>query len=115
MSVAGQPGEGIDVTVEGTIYTVSDSLEHDTPYVWRVRGIAGDVDGAWSELRQFTTEPAEDSGDGDDVISELPVPALVAPGHEFENISVQPTFEWAAVERADYYVLHINKLDPKNW
>ena len=113
MSVAGQPGEEIDVTVEGTIYTVSDSLEHDTPYVWRVRGVAGNVDGAWSDLRQFTTEAAEDSGDGDDVVTELPVPALVAPGHESENISTQPTFEWAAVERADYYVLHINKLDPE--
>ena len=85
-----QSGEQIDVLVDSTTYTMTDSLEFGRSYVWKVRGATEEIAGAWSELQQFTTEAAEDTGDGDDTITELAAPVLVAPDDSSENISTQP-------------------------
>jgi Leucine-rich repeat (LRR) protein len=42
----------------------------------------------------------------------LTAPKPVSPNNEATGVSLQPSFEWEAVEGADYYILHANRLDP---
>ena len=44
INVDGQPDVQIDVLVEGTTYTVSDSLAYGTSYEWKVQAAAGSID-----------------------------------------------------------------------
>ncbi|REL23932.1 T9SS C-terminal target domain-containing protein [Rhodohalobacter sp. SW132] len=96
----------IDVEIPGTRYTFSNSLEPEEQYTWRVRALQEDRQSNWSEERTFVTEPAKEE------IVQLDIPEKILPAKDEENSSITPTFEWSAVDGADYYLIYSVSLNP---
>ncbi|WP_340106965.1 T9SS type A sorting domain-containing protein, partial [Rhodohalobacter sp. 8-1] len=100
----GTAGNVIDIMVEGISITLTDSLAYDSSYEWRVRGVTGNTEGEWSSLWQYTTEQSYEE------VVALHAPEQVSP--VYGQVDNTPTFEWTAVEGADHYILHSNRIDP---
>jgi len=76
----------------------ASSLENNTVYYWRVRGINPDGEGAWSTVRSFTT------------IASIPgAPSLIAPANEATSVPVTPKLVWSKLEGALSYNLQLSK------
>lgn len=95
----------IEADVTDTSYVHSSSLETGTTHHWRVRAVVNNEPGEWSNIWEFTTATAEEK-------PALASPVLHAPSNNIETESYTPTFEWAAVEGADYYVLQAGTQQP---
>ncbi|MHB0935375.1 MAG: fibronectin type III domain-containing protein [Armatimonadota bacterium] len=70
-----------------------------TPYFWRVRAVsAGGVDGVWSPVWAFTTQPID-----------LPptAPTLLAPANQATDVSVTPALSWTSVLGATSYRVQV--------
>ncbi|MDZ7755195.1 fibronectin type III domain-containing protein [Rhodohalobacter sp.] len=97
------------------------SLDYETTYYWRVRAVNSDGASDWSSTRSFTTESNGNddggsgsgggSGGGDDSPAQG-APGLKSPSDQSNNVSLTPEFEWSVVENADYYILHVNSVNP---
>ncbi|NBC65098.1 MAG: T9SS type A sorting domain-containing protein [Bacteroidetes bacterium] len=95
----------IETDVTDTSYVHSSSLEAGTTHHWRVRAVVNGEPGEWSNIWEFTTAATEET-------PALASPVLHAPSNDIETESYTPTFEWAAVEGADYYVLQAGTQTP---
>ncbi|MEX0720334.1 MAG: T9SS type A sorting domain-containing protein [Balneolaceae bacterium] len=86
-----------ELDIESTTISLEETLENDTQYYWRVRGVNSGGNGEWSEAWSFTT------------IIEVPeIVILEEPVNESENVSTTPAFTWNASERADTYELELS-------
>ena len=75
-------------------YSVSQAgLDIATKYYWRMRLIADNIPGLWSEVYNFTTG--------------LDSPTLIKPFNEAEKVNVSCEFSWQSVDQAEYYKLQI--------
>jgi hypothetical protein len=88
-------------STEGEVHQF-ENLENDE-HTFRVR--AEDNEGAFSEWaeRSFTVDDQEEK---------LVAPTQVSPSDEEMDVSLTPTIEWESVDGADYYILHVNGLNP---
>ncbi|MCK5741033.1 MAG: fibronectin type III domain-containing protein, partial [Chlorobi bacterium] len=86
------------ITTEETEAT-SDKLAINTEYTWRVRAIAQEVEGEWSDKRTFTTK---------DIV--LAAAVLSEPLADAKNVPLDFEFKWEAVEGADKYSLILTKI-----
>jgi len=79
------------------------SLEYDTTYYWRVRAVVDGDYSAWSAVGAFSTESME-------VIDQtIGIPLLLSPAAGDEEISLNPLFQWDAVDGAEEYELVVSK------
>jgi hypothetical protein len=94
----------IDAEVNGTSYSVknNESLNPETLYKWRVRGVKDGIEGEWSTIAEFTTQ-AEGGGTGNNGKG----PQKSTPAKDEKNVSKKPTFKWNKVEDADSYELEV--------
>ena len=99
---AGQAGTTLDVTINATSFTLSDSLESNVSYVWRVRALNNETEGEWSEFWEFETG-TDRTGEQDDFVC---APVLLAPEHMEQVEPDLLTFEWSSSD-ADEYILHL--------
>ncbi len=84
---------------EQTIASVDDGT-----YYWRVRGVHGEVYGAWSEVFTLTIDTVPPAA-----------PALITPDDSSE-VSDQPlTFSWSAVDGATLYHLRLTRNTPADY
>ncbi len=79
-----------------TNFQVSDVLEKNTLYYWRIRASNNEGTSLWSDRSSFTT-----GGLGAEV------PILLYPEQLAEMIPVDMTFDWDDAERADRYQLQV--------
>ena len=86
--------------VGDTLLVVSDPLNYNTHYFWRVRGVNLAGKGEWSQTWSFFTEYA------------LEQPDLVSPDDGLLDTHIPTTFYWKPVDGALDYVLEIAK-DPE--
>ncbi|MDG5766311.1 chitobiase/beta-hexosaminidase C-terminal domain-containing protein [Balneolales bacterium ANBcel1] len=80
-------------------YALTESLDYETVYFWRVRGVNEGGEGEWSAVWSFTTEDAP-----------IPVPepvVLLMPENGAESIALQPPFSWEEADWADTYELEV--------
>lgn len=78
----------------------ASSLENNTVYYWRVRGINPDGAGPWSTVRSFTT------------IASIPgAPSLIAPANEATSVPVTPKLVWSKLSDAVSYNLQLSKSE----
>ncbi|MEX1268757.1 MAG: hypothetical protein WEA56_07115, partial [Balneolaceae bacterium] len=92
----------IDETgISGTDFEITEDLDLDTEYFWRVRGVNDDGEGDWSNPFSFSTE--EDIPDAPDQV------VLISPSNGAEDVSLQPTLDWGAADRADSYELMLSE------
>jgi hypothetical protein len=70
-------------------------LEPLTEYYWRVAAVYGTQTTPWSASRKFTTQ-------------DIPVPLLVAPTNLSDDLPLDITLEWGAVENAQHYNVQIS-------
>ena len=70
-------------------------LEPLTEYYWRVSTVYGDQTTPWSATRKFTTQ-------------DIPVPLLVAPTNQSDDLPLEITLEWGAIENAQHYNVQIS-------
>jgi hypothetical protein len=85
-----------DSALAETSRTLSSPLDYGTTYLWRVRGRNAGGNGAWSEIRRFTT-----------VVAAPDVVGLIDPSHGAKGISTSPVFTWTPLESALMYQLQV--------
>lgn len=104
----------VDREVSGTSFTITDNLDFETVYSWRVRGVNDGNEGDWSAAAEFTTLADDDSGSGtggeDGGDTPIQAPSILTPEDGEENVSLTPLLSWSNVE-ADYYILHLDSPD----
>ncbi|HEX9659909.1 MAG TPA: T9SS type A sorting domain-containing protein, partial [Rhodothermales bacterium] len=87
-----------DSALATTTDTVDVPLGHDTRHYWRVRARNAGGDGAWSEVRTFTT-----------IVAAPEAVTLIHPADSAIGVSVTPVFEWDALASALTYQLHVSE------
>jgi hypothetical protein len=87
----------ISESTEDTTTALSDILENNSRYYWRVRGENSGVSGLWSEIRSFVT-----------IIAEPEQVELESPGDGEELIPVTPVLSWLGAERAESYRVRLS-------
>jgi hypothetical protein len=85
-----------DSALTETSRTLSSPLEFGSTYFWRVRGRNAGGNGAWSEVRSFTT-----------IVAVPDAVALLEPTDGSKGVSLSPVFSWTSLESALYYQLQI--------
>jgi outer membrane protein assembly factor BamB len=83
-------------SVSQTQVTLSDSLDFNHRYYWRVRTISLDITSSWSAVRSFTT-----------IIERPGAFARVSPTNGAEGIDVPVSLVWESSERASLYEVRI--------
>ncbi len=88
------------IDIASLSYQAEQDLNPDQKLYWRVRGSNDGVLGEWSDIWSFTTVP-------------LPPEQVVlsAPVDSAGSISLQPTFEWNAADRAYSYEFQLAESD----
>ncbi|MEM6644756.1 MAG: hypothetical protein AAF730_00740, partial [Bacteroidota bacterium] len=91
---------GVNTPLGNTFTT--NTLNVNTTYEWRVRGLIGDPitsSGDWSPVWRFTTyDPPPPAGP----------PTLLTPSDNATDVSTNPTFTWSAVANAASYQLQVS-------
>lgn len=78
-------------------FSMTDSLDYDSEYWWRVRGVNEGGIGNWSEVWSFTT------------IIDVPTAiTLQKPDDEATDIDVNPDFLWGEMEDAEFYEFQLS-------
>ncbi len=80
-------------TVSELKFTVTDFLDPETEYHWRVAADNNGLTGEWSDIYSFTTAAAPKS-----VI-------LTSPANNAEDVDLRPKLYWESVDDADRYQL----------
>lgn len=75
-----------------------EDLDYHTTYYWRVRGTNPNSEGAWTEVRSFTT--LRDTEEG---------PELAAPADGEDDVGFPVELDWQAYEDAAHYDLQISE------
>jgi hypothetical protein len=83
------------ITIDLTYYDLTN-LTNGTKYFWRVVGINSDVDGDYSETRNFVTALA--SG-----------PTLLEPNNNSNYVIISPKLCWLPISNADNYYIQVSK------
>ncbi|MEX2572831.1 MAG: T9SS type A sorting domain-containing protein, partial [Balneolaceae bacterium] len=81
--------------ITGTEFTVTEDLDFNTEYFWRVRAVNEGGEGDWSNPFSFTTEEEIPDAPGQVVLS--------SPENGAENVPIQPVLEWNSASQADSY------------
>jgi len=85
-----------EVTQEDVQLVLTDALNYETTYYWRVRATNAIGEGPWSATRLFVT-----------IADPTPKPPqrvfLVAPANQAQSVSRLPLFSWLASENATSY------------
>ncbi|WP_246481852.1 PQQ-binding-like beta-propeller repeat protein [Natronogracilivirga saccharolytica] len=81
----------LDETTSATEWTVSDSLDFEATWHWRVRAVNESAEGEWSDSWSFTT------------VVEPGMVALEDPANSAGHVNARPAFSWAGADGADYY------------
>ena len=85
-----------DLETADTTFEAS-SLNFETEYFWRVRGIGAADTSDWSPVFTFTTRPEA-----------LGIPLLISPADEAENVPDSTEFIWSLVQGANQYLLEVD-------
>jgi len=96
--------------VEGTGFTPSQNLQHETTYRWRVRSVEDGEQSVWSSEWTFTTEKDSNSGSGGGG-GNGKAPKKSSPSANEKNVSKKPTFRWESVEDAESYTIEISTTE----
>ncbi len=88
----------IDSTeIDSTIFTISDSLDGETSYWWRVQGVNDDTSGEWSDSWNFTTQTQKDIPE---------TVQLISPKNDSTiQHNEPPVLTWTRSESASEYML----------
>jgi len=79
-------------------FEVSNTLDFETTYYWRVRASNEGGNSNWSNTWSFSTK-----------IAPPEIVILVSPQNNGESITIDPVFEWEDSERADFYSFQISE------
>ena len=88
------------------VYKLSSSQQ----YYWRVTPVLNLATGEWSKTYDFTITGT--SNDTTTTDSTLAAPVQISPADGDNDVSLNPTFKWGAINGADHYILHANRIDP---
>lgn len=80
-----------------------DSLEFETTYFWRVRGVNAAGAGDWSAAWNFTTEPEPQTVPS--------APQLTFPKNEALDVETDVSFEWQASAETDNYIFQLSLFE----
>jgi len=100
----------INTEVEGTSFTPSENLQHETTYRWRVRSVEDGEQSDWSSEWTFTTESDSNSSSGGGG-GNGKGPKKSSPSDDEKNVSKKPTFRWESVEDAESYTIEISSTE----
>ena len=81
----------------GISYAITDTLQYQTKYYWRVRGVNVGGIGKWSDEWSFKT-----------IIKSPEVVVLSSPSDGEEGVGLTPLLKWEESERADVYDLQLS-------
>ncbi len=76
-------------------------LIYNTKYYWRVLAKNNTLVSNWSETWNFTSQKSQDT---------LQAPKILSPANNSNEVSLNPTFTWNKVEKAETYHIQISKL-----
>ncbi len=91
----------IETEVEGTTFSPEADLATQTSHDWRVRAVAGDTQGDWSEIHRFTTGSGGSDGSGSSSVS------LNSPSDGSSYQPVNLTLDWETVSGASDYQIQL--------
>jgi hypothetical protein len=84
-----------EVTAYNTLYSIDSALKNCTSYYWRVRAVASNISGIWSNVWKFTVQVAPGQ----------PVPTSPVSG---VLTTRRPTFAWEASTGATAYAIEVD-------
>ncbi len=91
--------------IRETVWTYTGELKGETKYYYRVRGRNENGNGAWSQVRSFTTRKKE-------VVSVMPAMVqLIHPNNGDQNVDLSPVFAWEEAARAVSYHLQVSEVN----
>ena len=90
-----------------TAWQSNISLDYDTTYFWRIRGISTNSYSPWSAVSAFTIVSPPSPP-----VVPLPVavitPELYSPGAGANGVPLKPVFQWSSVDGAEKYELLVS-------
>ncbi|WP_165779143.1 T9SS type A sorting domain-containing protein [Rhodohalobacter barkolensis] len=121
VKIAGSSSYVIDQNVDGTSFTPSVQLQHNTQYQWQVRSIQDGNSSSWSSSRQFTTVLDEENGGGDgsgddegkEEPGQIDAPVQISPQNKATNVPNSIRLKWDPVADAEHYIIHVTRENEK--
>lgn len=86
----------LDSIVTDTSLTLMDSLKNEGTYYWRVKGGNDGGQSEWSPTWSFAT-----------IVADAQKAQLLSPTNGDNGVSLQPTFEWSALDNVDNYTIQM--------